>query len=151
MFILEIYHSKLQCQIETISNCFHIEKIRKAAFSFKNLHEKRKFPLTYTHISTIICLILADKSMNYTTKNGRIAQLVEHLPYKQGVTGSSPVSPTILQDLKNVRSRIAQSVEQTTVNRWVTGSSPVSGAINKAPDSSGALYFSAFSERYPFN
>ena len=26
--------------------------------------------------------------------NGRIAQLVEHLPYKQGVTGSSPVSPT---------------------------------------------------------
>src|SRR5579864_3567317 len=25
---------------------------------------------------------------------GRIAQLVEHLPYKEGVTGSSPVSPT---------------------------------------------------------
>ena len=27
--------------------------------------------------------------------NGRIAQLGEHLPYKQGVTGSSPVVPTI--------------------------------------------------------
>ncbi len=27
--------------------------------------------------------------------NGRLAQLVEHLPYKEGVTGSSPVSPTI--------------------------------------------------------
>ena len=26
---------------------------------------------------------------------GIIAQLGEHLPYKQGVTGSSPVSPTI--------------------------------------------------------
>ena len=26
---------------------------------------------------------------------GTIAQLGEHLPYKQGVTGSSPVSPTI--------------------------------------------------------
>ena len=26
---------------------------------------------------------------------GRIAQLGEHLPYKQGVTGSSPVVPTI--------------------------------------------------------
>ena len=26
---------------------------------------------------------------------GRIAQLGEHLPYKQGVTGSSPVTPTI--------------------------------------------------------
>ena len=26
---------------------------------------------------------------------GSIAQLGEHLPYKQGVTGSSPVGPTI--------------------------------------------------------
>ena len=26
---------------------------------------------------------------------GTIAQLGEHLPYKQGVTGSSPVGPTI--------------------------------------------------------
>jgi hypothetical protein len=32
---------------------------------------------------------------------GRIAQLVEHLPYKQVVTGSSPVSPTnFLKSLK---------------------------------------------------
>ena len=29
------------------------------------------------------------------TTNGRIAQLGEHLPYKQGVTGSSPVVTTI--------------------------------------------------------
>jgi hypothetical protein len=28
------------------------------------------------------------------TVNGSIAQLGEHLPYKQGVTGSSPVVPT---------------------------------------------------------
>ena len=28
-------------------------------------------------------------------RNGRIAQLVEHLPYKQGVIGSSPITPTI--------------------------------------------------------
>ena len=27
--------------------------------------------------------------------HGSIAQLGEHLPYKQGVTGSSPVVPTI--------------------------------------------------------
>ena len=33
--------------------------------------------------------------------DGRLAQLVEHLPYKEGVTGSSPVSPTIL--IKNER------------------------------------------------
>ena len=30
---------------------------------------------------------------------GTIAQLGEHLPYKQGVTGSSPVSPTIKRGL----------------------------------------------------
>ena len=28
-------------------------------------------------------------------ESGIIAQLGEHLPYKQGVTGSSPVGPTI--------------------------------------------------------
>ena len=33
--------------------------------------------------------------------NGRIAQLGEHLPYKQGVTGSSPVVPTIKQNNKS--------------------------------------------------
>ena len=27
--------------------------------------------------------------------NGRLAQLGEHIPYKDGVTGSSPVPPTI--------------------------------------------------------
>ena len=32
---------------------------------------------------------------HHTTICGIIAQLGEHLPYKQGVTGSSPVSPTI--------------------------------------------------------
>ena len=30
--------------------------------------------------------------------NGIIAQLGEHLPYKQGVTGSSPVGPTCNTD-----------------------------------------------------
>ena len=28
--------------------------------------------------------------------NGRLAQLVEHLPYKQGVIGSSPIATTII-------------------------------------------------------
>ena len=31
-----------------------------------------------------------------TDKNGGIAQLGEHLPYKQRVTGSIPVVPTIM-------------------------------------------------------
>ena len=30
------------------------------------------------------------------SKQGSIAQLGEHMPYKHGVTGSSPVVPTII-------------------------------------------------------
>ena len=47
--------------------------------------------------------------------NGGLAQLGEHLPYKQEVTGSSPVS--------SIES-LAQLVEQRTFNPWVEGSSP---------------------------
>ena len=46
---------------------------------------------------------------------------LEHLPYKQGVIGSSPISPTIAE--------IAQLVEQLTCNQQVTGSIPVFGTI----------------------
>ena len=34
--------------------------------------------------------------LNKSKENGRIAQLGEHLPYKQEVIGSSPIAPTIL-------------------------------------------------------
>ena len=34
--------------------------------------------------------------MFYVTRYGSLAQLGEHLPYKQRVTGSSPVTPTNL-------------------------------------------------------
>ena len=47
---------------------------------------------------------------------GGLAQLGERLPYKQRVTGSSPVS--------SIES-LAQSVEHLTFNQRVTGSSPV--------------------------
>ena len=33
--------------------------------------------------------------MKNAEQHGSLAQLGEHLPYKQGVTGSSPVTPTI--------------------------------------------------------
>ena len=39
------------------------------------------------HLFNIIILVVS--------KSGRIAQLGEHLPYKQGVIGSSPIVPTI--------------------------------------------------------
>ena len=35
------------------------------------------------------------------TLNGILAQLGEHLPYKQRVTGSSPVGPTLLEIKEN--------------------------------------------------
>ena len=39
--------------------------------------------------------LLKSSILIFVTKNGRIAQLVEHLPYKQEVIGSSPIAPTI--------------------------------------------------------
>ena len=39
--------------------------------------------------------------------NGILAQLGEHLPYKQGVTGSSPVGPILLKNI-NQYGEVAQ-------------------------------------------
>ena len=47
--------------------------------------------------------------------NGGLAQLGEHLPYKQEVTGSSPVS--------SIYESLAQSVEHLTFNQRVDSSS----------------------------
>ena len=49
---------------------------------------------------------------------GRLAQLGEHLPYKEGVTGSIPVATTNSFD-----GSLAQSVEQRTFNPLVASSS----------------------------
>ena len=69
--------------------------------------------------------------------DGRLAQLVEHLPYKEGVTGSSPVSPTTSHDSPaSLRyGSLAQLVEQLTFNQLVTGSNPVRPTIvSLSPD-----------------
>ncbi len=78
---------------------------------------------------------------------GRIAQLGEHLPYKQGVIGSSPIAPTksgpVVQLVRMPAchaggrgfeplpgrqfAQIAQSVEQWTENPRVGGSIPPLG------------------------
>ena len=39
-------------------------------------------------------MLVADEQHETRRQCGSIAQLGEHLPYKQGVTGSSPVVPT---------------------------------------------------------
>ena len=85
--------------------------------------------------------------------DGSLAQLGEHLPYKQRVTGSSPVTPTtyglVVQLVRTLachaRGRgfephpgrqpilgyafVAQLVEQRTENPRVVGSIPTEGTI----------------------
>ena len=50
---------------------------------------------------------------------GSIAQLGEHLPYKQRVIGSSPIGP--------IDADVAQLAEQLICNQQVIGSSPIIG------------------------
>ena len=54
---------------------------------------------------------------------GSLAQLGEHLPYKQRVSGSSPI--------RVVFASVAQSVEQGTENPRVIGSIPIGGTTSK--------------------
>ena len=71
---------------------------------------------------------------NAQHNNGRLAQLGEHLPYKEGVTGSRPVSPTtstsiwssLLQSNIFENGRLAQLGEHLPYKEGVTGSRPVS-------------------------
>ena len=58
--------------------------------------------------------------------SGILAQLGEHLPYKQRVTGSSPVGPTLLINLI-IYADMAQLAEQLTCNQQVIGSIPIVG------------------------
>ena len=50
---------------------------------------------------------------------GILAQLGEHLPYKQRVIGSSPIGP--------IYADVAQLAEQLICNQQVIGSSPIIG------------------------
>ena len=57
--------------------------------------------------------------------SGILAQLGEHLPYKQRVTGSSPVGP--------IDADMAQLAEQLICNQQVIGSSPIIGFLDGFP------------------
>ena len=78
---------------------------------------------------------------NARHNNGRLAQLGEHLPYKEGVTGSRPVSPTtlfcgpLLQSNIFENGRLAQLGEHLPYKEGVTGSRPVS------PTTSTCIHF----------
>ena len=53
--------------------------------------KNEKYPLTKRQRT---CIILRHRWKRWCMAWGSIAQLGEHLPYKQRVTGSSPVVPT---------------------------------------------------------
>ena len=59
---------------------------------------------------------------------GVLAQLGEHLPYKQRVTGSSPVGPIYSY------ADVAQLAEQLICNQQVIGSSPIIGFNGQIPE-----------------
>ena len=66
--------------------------------------------------------------------SGIIAQLGEHLPYKQGVTGSSPVGPIFILLKKQIYfADMAQLAEQLICNQQVIGSSPIIGFMDGFP------------------
>ena len=62
-------------------------------------------------------------------EDGSIAQLGEHLPYKQEVTGSSPVVPT------NHMALWCSRLARQPVTLEVDGSSPFGVAINASVES----------------
>ena len=69
-----------------------------------------------------------------TTACGILAQLGEHLPYKQRVTGSSPVGPILAvrmftAGMAVVLADMAQLAEQLICNQQVIGSSPIIGFV----------------------
>ena len=68
--------------------------------------------------SSPIRVAFHDKIMEY--QHGILAQLGEHLPYKQRVIGSSPIGPMIAD--------VAQLAEQLICNQQVNGSSPFIGS-----------------------
>ena len=58
---------------------------------------------------------------------GVLAQLGEHLPYKQRVIGSSPIGPISIENGLKYYADVAQLAEQLICNQQVIGSSPIIG------------------------
>ena len=102
------------------------------------------------HPFTVVTGVRFPQESPFYSSYGRIAQLGEHLPYKQGVTGSSPVVPTMRwlsssvgqsAGLSRRRSRVrapsespfkicwhGSTVEQLTCNQQVVGSIPIASS-----------------------
>ena len=78
--------------------------------------------LTSNKIHYIIAKQVTERTTNKLSETGKygiLAQLGEHLPYKQRVIGSSPIG--------SIDADVAQLAEQLICNQQVIGSSPIIG------------------------
>ena len=86
------------------------------------MHTKRTVPVEETvFFISLACEYPSTRGAS-SDEFGVLAQLGEHLPYKQRVTGSSPVGPT-----SEKNADVAQLAEQLICNQQVIGSSPIIG------------------------
>ena len=79
------------------------------------MQKNRKKVLTFCNTDSILIKSVAVATDEY----GILAQLGEHLPYKQRVIGSSPIG--------SIDADVAQLAEQLICNQQVIGSSPIIG------------------------
>src|SRR5690606_5242382 len=108
---------------------------------YKILYTLVVAPLWWQKSSNFLKLFLCSyKKLFYICNRNRVNERAissvgsEHLPYKQGVTGSNPVSPTtcktflrysfVCDDIYRAISSVGS--EHLLYKQWVTGSNPVS-------------------------
>ena len=82
-------------------------------------------------MTKLIIQCILTKSVGKRPTNGVLAQLGEHLPYKQRVIGSSPIGPTPKFNILAFNADVAQLAEQLICNQQVIGSSPIIGFMVK--------------------
>ena len=80
----------MQCEAYFAEAHFHSVKLWR-----KNIEKKRKNKIkkVLTKVGVDYIINKSVDERKHDKEFGIIAQLGEHLPYKQGVTGSSPVGP----------------------------------------------------------
>ncbi len=57
---------------------------------------KQKIKIFRKNLKKVLTKILKSSKILFVSRHGRLAQLGEHLPYKQRVIGSIPIATTIL-------------------------------------------------------
>ena len=88
--------------IDEVNMGKYCEKIRINKMQKKNLKKAKIFLDRWERLLYNTKAARKKRSFFSPVCQGSIAQLGEHLPYKQGVTGSSPVVPTIIRRCSSV-------------------------------------------------